>query len=107
MTLTQPHNLHIHLPLEAIADLRARWNIVRLEAFGSAAPQFSKESDLDLLHTFDPQMRIGLKIAELADGLKRCLGERSIWFPDVLSNRSSNPYRKERILGAAQIIYER
>ena len=108
MTLTQPRHLQFSIPLEAIAGICTRWSIVRLEVFGSAlSPEFSSESDLDLLYTFDPHAHVGLKIVELADELEALIGRKVDLVSRQAVERSANPYRKNRILGSAQVIYER
>jgi hypothetical protein len=70
-------------------------------------PEFSSESDVDLLYTVDPQVRIGLKIAELADELEALMGRKVDLVSRQAVERSANPYRRKRILGSAQVIYER
>ena len=54
-------SLRISLPMEQIAAFCRRWNIARLEVFGSALrDDFQPDSDLDLVATYAPQARRSL-----------------------------------------------
>jgi hypothetical protein len=54
-------NLRIPLPMEQITAFCRRWNIARLEVFGSALRNdFRSDSDLDLVATYAPQARWSL-----------------------------------------------
>ena len=54
-------NLRLPLPMEQIAGFCCRWNIARLEVFGSVLrDDFRPDSDLDLVATYAPQARWSL-----------------------------------------------
>ncbi len=54
-------SLRISLPIPEIAAFCRRWNIARLEVFGSALRgDFRPDSDLDLVATYAPQARWSL-----------------------------------------------
>jgi hypothetical protein len=54
-------NLRLPLPMEQIAGFCRRWNIARLEVFGSALREdFRPDSDLDLVATYAPEARWSL-----------------------------------------------
>ena len=97
----------IKLPGKKIADFCRRWRITELALFGSALREdFTPESDLDILVTFDPEANWGLldhvrMEQELADLLGReidLLTKRSV-------ERSHNPIRRQHILDTAEVIY--
>ncbi len=97
----------IKLPGSKIADFCRRWRITELALFGSALrDDFSPESDLDILVTFDPEANWSLldhvqMEQELADLLGRkvdLLTKRSV-------ERSQNSILRQKILGTAEVIY--
>ena len=97
----------IDLPMDKIADFCKRWKIRELALFGSVLrDDFRPDSDIDVLVTFEPDVRIGLFAfariqRELADLLSR---------PVDLSTRESveespNAMRRKDILDSARTIY--
>ena len=49
-------NLKIRLPMQQIADFCHRWNIARLEVFGSVLrDDFRPDSDMDFVATYAPE----------------------------------------------------
>jgi predicted nucleotidyltransferase len=59
--IAAPPNLKIPLPLQRIAAFCRRWDIARLEVFGSALrDDFRTDSDVDLVATYAPQAQWSL-----------------------------------------------
>ena len=100
-------SLHLELPLAAIGAFCRKWQITRLEIFGSALREdFRPDSDIDFLATFAPDSRLSLfdHVAmeeELAGLLQRDV--------DLVSRdaveQSHNPYRWKSILESTHAIY--
>ena len=97
----------IPLPIERIADFCKRWNIARLEVFGSVLrTDFGPESDVDFLVTYAPQS--GMTYFRLVDAereLTELIGRRADLVSRRAIERSKNPYRREPILASAQLLY--
>lgn len=82
---------------ELLPELRASYGVVDLAVFGSRVrDDFTPESDLDLLVTFDDTA----SLFELV-GLEQDLGERFGVKVDVVTPGSIKPRLKDRILGSA------
>ena len=82
---------------ELLPELRERYHVVDLAVFGSRlSGEFTPQSDLDLLVTFDPD-------ASLFDlvGLGQDLGERLGVKVDVVTRNSLKARLRNRILGSA------
>ncbi len=97
----------VKLPGDKIAAFCRRWHITELALFGSALREdFSPESDLDILVTFEPEADWSLldhvqMEQELADLLGRTvdlLTKRSV-------ERSHNPILRQEILSTAEVLY--
>ncbi len=86
-----------------------RWKIITLELFGSILrDDFSSESDVDLLLSFEPDATPSLfEWVGMKDELEAIFG-RAV---DVLTRKSveksTNPYRRAGILESTRVIYER
>jgi len=100
-------NPAIKLPGKKLTDFCRRWRITELALFGSALREdFSPESDLDILVTFDPEaswslldhVRMEQELAALLGRDIDLLTKRSV-------ERSHNPIRRQEILGTAEVIY--
>mgnify|MGYP006290422041 CR=1 FL=1 len=98
----------IKLPREAIAAFCRKWKVVRLEVFGSALREdFSPESDVDLLVTFEEDAdwslfdhaQMEMELSEILSRDVDLITRRSI-------ESSRNPYRRREILNQAQTVYE-
>jgi predicted nucleotidyltransferase len=108
MTLIQPDDLQIELPLQAIAEQCRQLRVEELAVFGSVLREdFSAASDVDFLVRFidnDAGEWMG-KLQDLEAALGRLLGRKV----DVVDwrgiERSTNPYRREHILRTARPIY--
>lgn len=96
----------IELPMGQIADFCRKWKITEFSLFGSVLrDDFGPESDIDVLVTFAADAQWGWEIVDMHDELRAIFG-RDV---DLLTKRaieqSRNPYRKEAILGSAEVIY--
>jgi predicted nucleotidyltransferase len=83
-----------------------RHDVARLEVFGSLARGEARPgSDIDLLITFRPEVRLGWEFFALQDELEAMLGSRV----DLLTRRSvehdPNPIRRNSILGFTRELY--
>jgi predicted nucleotidyltransferase len=107
MSAITPHSaIRIQLPYEEIADFCRRWNIVRLDLFGSALQDdFGPKSDLDFLYVFAPDRHIGWRFVDLCEELERLVGRPVDMVSRKAIEASTNPRRKQEILESAQVIY--
>ena len=93
---------------EEIAELCRRYEVQRLELFGSAATgKFNPDtSDLDFLVTYQPDADLGPwlgKFSEFRESLRELFG-RSV---DLVENRNfSNPYFRESVEASRTSVYE-
>ena len=98
---------HLGIPKEKIADYCKRWRIKEFALFGSALRgDFSPESDIDVLVTFDPEAHWTLfDMVDMKDELKEIFG-RDV---DLVSRRgiesSQNYLRRKAILSSAKVIH--
>jgi predicted nucleotidyltransferase len=94
----------IPIPYDEIAAFCEKHHIVRLWLFGSVLnPNFSNDSDVDVLVEFDGDHIPGLAYFGMPDELSAILG-RPVDFgtPDGLS-----PYIQQHVMQSAQVVYER
>ena len=105
--IAQLPNLRIPLPMEKIASFCRRWNIARLEVFGSVLrDDFRPDSDLDLVGTYAPQARWSLlDRVSMKLELEALVGRQV----DLLNHRAlekaKRPLRAAAILAEAQPLY--
>ena len=98
--------LQIDLPAEALAAFCQKWQIVRLEVFGSALrDDFQPDSDIDFLATFAPESRWSLFDHVAMEELKALLGRDVDLVSRSTVEKSHNPYRQKSILESACTIY--
>ncbi len=94
MTAETAHKLH---------EICSRYGVQRLEVFGSVARgEQTPNSDIDLLYTLEPGMRLGWDIEQLADQLSEVLGRRV----DLTGRGSLHEQLREAVLAEAQVLYE-
>jgi hypothetical protein len=97
----------IDIPKERLAEFCRRWRIKELALFGSVLrDDFSSDSDIDVLVSFTADAHTSLfNMVEIKDELEEILGRKV----DLVSRRgiemSRNPYRRESILGSAEVVY--
>jgi predicted nucleotidyltransferase len=105
-TASRSRTAKVQLPYDEIADFCRRWNIVRLELFGSALrDDFGPDSDLDFLYVFAPESHIGWRFVDLCEELERLVGRPVDMVSRKAIEASTNPRRKQEILETAQVIY--
>jgi hypothetical protein len=95
------------IPSDRIADYCKRWKMMDFAIFGSALrDDFSPESDIDVLVTFDRDAHWTLfDMVDMQEELKEILG-RDV---DLVSRRgiesSQNYLRRKAILSSAKVIH--
>lgn len=100
-------SVHIDIPYMKIAEFCQKWKIREFSLFGSVLRRdFSAESDIDVLVTFEPEAKYGLfDIVHMQNELKRIFGREV----DLLSRRgietSRNYIRRKAILSSAEVIH--
>ncbi len=80
--------------------------IARVEVFGSLARgQSTRDSDVDLMITFRPEVHPGLDFFSMQDELEQLLGCKVDLVTRRSVERSENPIRQRSILESAREIY--
>ncbi|MCS6805498.1 MAG: nucleotidyltransferase domain-containing protein [Blastocatellia bacterium] len=99
--------LNIKLPHDAISDFCRRWHIVELAIFGSALREdFRPDSDVDLLVTFEPDVRWTFsQWLEMTRELETLLGRKVDLVERRLVEQSKNYIRRKHILSHLEPIY--
>lgn len=88
--------------LRSIAEISERFGVQRLEVFGSfARGEATAQSDVDLLYTLKPGVRLGWGIEELASELTEVLG-RPV---DLVSRRSLRERIRDDVFEEAEVLY--
>jgi predicted nucleotidyltransferase len=94
---------------EALAEIRQRYGVERLEVFGSAArgADFDRDrSDADFLVTFAPAARNDLAaFADLKDAPEKLLGRSVDLVEREAIETSRNFIRRRAILNEAETVY--
>jgi uncharacterized protein len=95
------------LPLDAIRDFCQRQQISEFAVFGSILrPDFRSDSDVDVLVTFRPGVRVSLMgLVTLADELETILGRSVDLHERVGVEEDRNYLRRNSILGSAEVVY--
>jgi predicted nucleotidyltransferase len=93
------------IPIEAIQALCRRFGVAELSLFGSATrDDFRRDSDVDILVSFEPETQIGLlEFLELRDELAHLL-KRPV---DLVPKRGLKPAIRNGVLNSARPIYKR
>mgnify|MGYP001072886381 CR=1 FL=1 len=99
--------LRIELPREAIADFCRRWRIRELAIFGSALREdFRPDSDVDVLVTFEPEVRWEFQQwLEMTRELEALFGRRVDLVERRMVEQSKNYIRRKHILSHLEPIY--
>jgi len=97
----------LDLPQERIAEFCSRWKISELALFGSVLrDDFTPQSDVDVLVTFDRSARVGLvALSQMERELGVLLGRTVDLIPRDAVEHSDNASRRRRILESAQVVY--
>ena len=79
--------------------------IARLEVFGSVADgTATPASDVDLMVTFDPDIRVGKEFFAIAVELEDLLGRRVDLVERGAIERMENPFKHRSILSCTQLV---
>ncbi len=99
--------LRIELSREAIADFCRRWRIRELAIFGSALREdFRPDSDVDVLVTFEPEVRWEFQQwLEMIRELEALFGRRVDLVERRMVEQSKNYIRRKHILSHLEPIY--
>ena len=85
---------------ERLRELCERYGIASLEVFGSVARgDAGPDSDIDLLFSLKPGMRLGWEIEDLTEGLSEILGRRV----DLVSRRAIHRRMRDHEIGRAHV----
>ncbi len=100
-------SINIDLPAVDIQNTCKRWNIKELALFGSVLrDDFRPDSDIDLLVTFNPDIKRGLsETLQIRDEFQTIFGRKVDLIVKSAIERSDNWLRKKNILESAQTIY--
>jgi len=92
------------VPQKEIVDFCKRWSVSEFSIFGSVLrADFHPDSDIDVLVSFKEDARISLfDMAQMQIELEALFG-RSVDLVEKAGLR--NPYRRDEILKAAQVVY--
>ena len=95
------------LEIAAIADFCTRWKITELALFGSVlGPEFTRDSDIDLLVTFAHDAKWGLfDHARMQQELQDILGHDVDLVSRRAVERSANWLRRDEILHTARVLF--
>lgn len=85
-----------------LADVCRRYGVARLEVFGSTARGTAgPDSDIDLLYTLHPGVRLGWEVVDLASELESIIG-RPV---DLVSRVALHERIRRQVLAEARIFY--
>jgi len=96
--------LQVQLDRKVLAEFCRMWRVREMSIFGSALREdFSPESDLDFLVSFDPGARWSLfDLMEMKEDLETRLGHAV----DLVEKEAlRNPWRKREILSTCEVVY--
>ena len=100
----QPPSSRVHLPLDALESFCRKWRVRELALFGSVLREdFSPESDVDVLVTFDQEAPWSLwDVIAMRGELEQMLGRKV----DLLEKDAiRNPFRRREILRTYQVVH--
>ena len=90
-----------------LAECCRRYDVARLETFGSfVTGEAGAESDLDVLATFKPNVRIGLEFVAFKRELEEIIGRRVDLLTRTSVERSPNKYFRRFALRHTELLYE-
>ena len=99
------NKIQVEIPKKEISAFCDKWKVVEFAFFGSVLREdFDKNSDIDVLVTFDINNQISLfDLAQMQFELQ-VLFNRTV---DIIEKDAlRNPFRKRQILESAQVVYE-
>lgn len=100
----QPSTSHVRLPLNALNAFCHKWRVQELALFGSVLREdFSQESDVDVLVTFDEEAPWSLwDVITMREELEGMLGRKV----DLIEKEAiRNPFRRREMLRTHQVVY--
>lgn len=98
----------LHVDPDRLAELCEEYAVARLEVFGSfVRGDASSDSDLDILVTFEPGARVGLRIVALQQALEAMFGRPVDLLTRGAVERSPNKYFRRFALRRTEPLYER
>lgn len=99
--------LPLSVSTEAIAAFCRRWQVAELALFGSVLrDDFRPDSDVDVLVTFSPGVRQGLRErVRMAEELRQLFGRPVDVVERRLIEEDPNYIRRREILSTAEVIY--
>ncbi len=97
----------LNIPKGKVASFCRRWKISELAFFGSVLrPDFTPESDIDILVTFDHRAEWSLiDHIQMQDELSQILGRQVDLLTRKAIEQSPNWIRREAILNSAEVVY--
>ena len=97
----------IGLDEDKLAEFCRKWRITKLEIFGSVlSDEFSPDSDIDFLYTFEPGAKQGLlDIIRMEKELSGIVGREIDLVSRLAVERSSNWIRRNSILNNTEVVY--
>jgi uncharacterized protein len=100
----QPRSSRLPLPFDALDAFCRKWRVQELALSGSVLREdFSPESDVDVLVTFDREAPWSLwDIIVMRGELEEILGRK---VDLVEKDAIRNPFRRREILGTHQVVY--
>jgi predicted nucleotidyltransferase len=92
---------------DALDSFCRRWGVVEIALFGSVLrDDFRSDSDVDVLVDFGPdKSRSLIDLIKMGEELSAMFGRKVDLFTRRGVERSTNPYRREEILGTARVIH--
>ncbi|MCB9450287.1 MAG: nucleotidyltransferase family protein [Anaerolineaceae bacterium] len=105
--MAESHFTNIQVSIDAIRSFCQRWNIAEFALFGSVLrPDFSIESDIDVLVSFREDTRYSLTDwIDMGDELETLFGRKVDLIDRKAIETSRNYLRRKIILDSAQVIY--
>lgn len=107
MTHEPQVDLPFDWPRDEIRSFCRKWQITELAIFGSALrPDFSTDSDIDLLARFAPgAVRSAFDHVRMEDELGQILHRPVDLITRLAVEESPNPNRRKEILNTARLVY--
>ena len=112
MTVASPQllqDVRVPIPMPGIEAFCTKWEVIEFALFGSVLrDDFTPDSDVDVLVTFDPAARPTLfDIIEMQDELKKLFGRRVDLLERGGLEQCRNPYIRGPVLASLKVIYAR
>lgn len=97
----------LHIDTHRLAGICRRYGVARLEAFGSfVSGEAEKDSDLDILVTFEPGAAIGLEFVAIQQEFEALFARHVDLLTRQSVERSPNKYFRRFALHRTEVLYE-